>query len=140
MGVEEITVPARFLTTIAHLVATLTIVYDVDNIAHDANRHSSPSEYSGEKNTLEVLTYASLACFIIEVFGMFSGVTIFVPSIASLYIFLHTLGTILLVLFLGLHWALPTFTWLFVIFSAFPAFVEICMAFIVMKLKLFEYS
>ena len=29
MGVEEITVPARFLTTVAHLVATLTIVYDV---------------------------------------------------------------------------------------------------------------
>eukprot|EP00959_Pyramimonas_sp_CCMP1952_P115132 2406876-Pyramimonas_sp.AAC.2 len=58
MGVEEITVPARFLTTVAHLIATLTIVYDVvrtefmeDNIAHDANRHSSLSEYSSEKDT-----------------------------------------------------------------------------------------
>jgi hypothetical protein len=29
MGAEEITVPARFLTTVAHLIATLTIVYDV---------------------------------------------------------------------------------------------------------------
>ena len=26
---EEITVPARFLTTVAHFIATLTIVYDV---------------------------------------------------------------------------------------------------------------
>mmetsp|Transcript_22840 Transcript_22840/g.38185 ORF Transcript_22840/g.38185 Transcript_22840/m.38185 type:complete len:141 (-) Transcript_22840:189-611(-) len=140
MGAEEITVPARFLTTVAHLIATLTIVYDVDNIASDANKHSTLSEYSSEKDTLSVLAYASLACFIIEVFGLFSGVSIFVPSVSSLYVFLHSLGTILVALFVALSWALSTYTWLFLIFSAFPAFVELCMAFFVLKLKLFEYS
>lgn len=29
MGAEVYTVPARFLTTMAHLIATLTVLYDV---------------------------------------------------------------------------------------------------------------
>jgi hypothetical protein len=33
MGAEVYTVPARFLTTMAHLIATLTVLYDVVRVA-----------------------------------------------------------------------------------------------------------
>lgn len=40
--VEEVTLPARFILTAAHLIATLTIVYDVVRAASYIPRHASP--------------------------------------------------------------------------------------------------
>ena len=37
--VEDVTLPARFITTAAHLIATLTIVYDA---VRDGHWHTNP--------------------------------------------------------------------------------------------------
>lgn len=54
--------------------------------------------------------------------------------------FLHFVGTIFVVLFVSLEWNLAWYTWLFVLFSGFPALVELTVAFGVLKLGLMEYS
>lgn len=138
MRAEEITVPARFLTTVAHLIVTLTIVYDLDNVAKYAVEDID--DLSSAKEMLGILVYTSLACFGIEVVGIFSGVSLFLPTISSFYVFLHFLGTLMVTLFLCLHWDIAWFTWFFVLFSLLPAFLEMIVAFGVMKLKLMEYS
>ena len=55
-------------------------------------------------------------------------------------VFLHFVGTIFVVLWLSLEWSLAWYTWLFLIFSGFPAFVELTVAFGVLKLGLMEFS
>mmetsp|Transcript_11671 Transcript_11671/g.15860 ORF Transcript_11671/g.15860 Transcript_11671/m.15860 type:complete len:139 (-) Transcript_11671:112-528(-) len=138
MGGEHITVPARFLVTMAHLIVTLTIVYDVDAISRDAK--GAEDDTSASKDRLTALAWTSLVCFLIEIAGIFSGVSLFLPTVCSFYILLHFIGTILVLLFVALHWEVPTFTFLFIFFSGLPAVLEMMVAFGVLKLKLMEYS
>mmetsp|Transcript_23223 Transcript_23223/g.44342 ORF Transcript_23223/g.44342 Transcript_23223/m.44342 type:complete len:133 (-) Transcript_23223:381-779(-) len=128
---EDITVPTRFLMTIAHLVVTLTIIYDIDSVADSAN---------GSKTTMEALAGASLACFAVEVVGIFAGVSLFLPTLSAFYVLLHFLGTVLTILFLALRWQAAWFSIQFILFSATPALLEMVVAFGVFKLKLMEYS
>ncbi|KAK3277140.1 hypothetical protein CYMTET_14833 [Cymbomonas tetramitiformis] len=138
MGAESITLPARFLATVAHLVVTLTILYDTDNITRRALEETSG--YGDEKDSLQAQATTSTVCFVLEFVGMFSGVSLFFPTLNSFYIFLHINGTLYVGLFIGLHWGLKWYTWFFLLFSLLPALIEMLVCFAVFKLKMREYS
>ncbi|EEH54088.1 uncharacterized protein MICPUCDRAFT_48260 [Micromonas pusilla CCMP1545] len=136
--VEDITLPTRFILTAAHLIATLTIVYDSDMTVYRATGTSTG--VSDDKMQLEALAWTSIACFIVEFLGMFSGVSLFVHSANVTYIFLHFFGTVYVALFCFLHWDLDVFPWLAALFSFLPATIEVGVAFAVYKLGVMQYK
>mmetsp|Transcript_1543 Transcript_1543/g.3500 ORF Transcript_1543/g.3500 Transcript_1543/m.3500 type:complete len:141 (-) Transcript_1543:554-976(-) len=137
--VEEVTLPARFMLTAAHLIATLTIVYDVSETTKRAMGHDLTG-YSSERRTLEALAWTSVACFIVEILGMFSGVSLFMPSANVCYIFCHFFGAIFVTLFCVLEWDLDVFPWLFALFSFVPAIAEMLIAFLVLQMNIMQYK
>ena len=95
---------------------------------------------SDDKMQLEALAWTSIACFIVEFLGMFSGVSLFVHSANVTYIFLHFFGTVYVALFCFLHWDLDVFPWLAALFSSLPATIEVGVAFAVYKLGVMQYK
>lgn len=137
--VEEITLPARFITTAAHLIATLTIVYDASETTKRA-LGADLSDYSSSKTTLEGLAWTSLILFAVEFAGMFSGVSLFMPTANVFYIFAHFWGAVLVGLFVCLEWDIGAFGWLFTLFSLFPAAVECIIGFLVLQTNIMQYK
>eukprot|EP00243_Klebsormidium_subtile_P003026 TRINITY_DN16162_c0_g1_i1.p1 TRINITY_DN16162_c0_g1~~TRINITY_DN16162_c0_g1_i1.p1 ORF type:complete len:172 (-),score=21.20 TRINITY_DN16162_c0_g1_i1:181-696(-) len=139
--VEEITLPARFVTTAAHLVCSLTVFYDADNIVLQAlDINATEPQVHKHRTELLALSAISMVCFVAEFLGTFSGVSLFLPKINGLYIWLHFVGAVLLSFFVSQHWELTWFVYIVVFCNIVPTLVEICVAFALFKLKLMEYS
>ena len=170
--VEDVTLPARFITTAAHLIATLTIVYDSVRFpsfppAHTSHPRASPffkrltsplpfshpqsetvkralgsdlGDYSTELTNLEGLASTSIFFFCVEFLGMFTGVSLFMPSANLFYIFAHFFGALFTGLFVTLQWDLQAYPWLFTLFSFFPAFTESVIAFLVLRLNIMQFK
>ena len=98
------------------------------------------TDYASERDTLEALSWASVACFCVEVLGMFSGVSLFMPSANVMYIFAHFFGAIFVALFCILQWDLDVYPWLFGLFSAAPALMEMVIAFLVLQMNILQYK
>uniref|UniRef100_A0A7S0NK65 Transmembrane protein 107 n=1 Tax=Micromonas pusilla TaxID=38833 RepID=A0A7S0NK65_MICPS len=137
--VEDVTLPARFITTAAHLIATLTIVYDSSETVKRA-LGSDLSEYSTELTLLEGMAYTSIFFFCVEFLGMFTGVSLFMPSANVFYIFAHFFGALFTGLFVTLQWDLQAYPWMFTLFSFFPAFTESVIAFLVLRLNIMQFK
>ena len=217
--VEDVTLPARFLTTTAHLIATLTIVYDAVRARANAlsvrgpgpplrAARASPESLNGNGNVrcaffelarlrgasparardvassrvrgyacltlfanptslatnerqedttrralgsdqtdlaswqsnLEGLAWTSLIFFAVEFAGMFTGVSLFMPTANAYYIFSHFFGALFVGLFVCLNWEISSYHWLFTLFSFFPALCEACLAFAVTQLSVMQYK
>ncbi|KAK9823206.1 hypothetical protein WJX72_001094 [[Myrmecia] bisecta] len=134
---EEVTLPARFLTTSAHLIATLTILFALNETA--ALAKGSSGDQQKAKQTLAGLAWTAVACFAVEFVGLFTGISIFFTTANCFYIFCHFVGTILVALFVGEHWSIDTYIYFFVLFNALPCIVELLIAFCVLRLRLTEY-
>ncbi|ACO70560.1 predicted protein [Micromonas commoda] len=137
--VEDVTLPARFITTAAHLIATLTIVYDSSETVKRA-LGSDLSDYSTELTSLEGMAYTSIFFFCVEFLGMFTGVSLFMPSANVFYIFAHFFGALFTGLFVTLQWDLQAYPWMFTLFSFFPAFTESVIAFLVLRLNIMQFK
>ena len=98
------------------------------------------TDYNSERRTLEALAWTSVACFIVEVLGMFSGVSLFMPSANVCYVVCHFFGAIFVSLFCVLEWDLDVFPWLFALFSAVPATLEMVIAFLVLQTNIMQYK
>lgn len=133
------TLPARFITTAAHLIATLTIVYDSSETVKRA-LGSDLGDYSTELTNLEGLASTSIFFFCVEFLGMFTGVSLFMPSANLFYIFAHFFGALFTGLFVTLQWDLQAYPWLFTLFSFFPAFTESVIAFLVLRLNIMQFK
>ena len=222
--VEDVTLPARFLTTTAHLIATLTIVYDAVRARaepHSArvpdpplraarparrsrstetetsdvppshwhrsrrrrgfagararrrgkSRHVSTTRVSDPpreprfprlrrrqedttrralgsdqtdlakwQSNLEGLAWTSLIFFAVEFAGMFTGVSLFMPTANAYYIFSHFFGALFVGLFVCLNWEIASYHWCFTLFSFFPALCEACLAFAVTQMNIMQYK
>eukprot|EP00193_Tetraselmis_chui_P005887 CAMPEP_0177766274 /NCGR_PEP_ID=MMETSP0491_2-20121128/8441_1 /TAXON_ID=63592 /ORGANISM="Tetraselmis chuii, Strain PLY429" /LENGTH=123 /DNA_ID=CAMNT_0019282685 /DNA_START=246 /DNA_END=614 /DNA_ORIENTATION=- len=115
---EEVTLPLRFLTLTAHLVAVLCIVLDLDRTA--ARIAETESEISEISEVLEPLAYTAMATLLVEVVGLFAGATIFNRGLACIYILFHFIGAILTGLFVEQRWNVDALIVIFTIFNAFP--------------------
>jgi hypothetical protein len=98
------------------------------------------SDYSSSKTTLEGLAWTSLILFAVEFAGMFSGVSLFMPTANVFYIFAHFWGAVLVGLFVCLEWDIGAFGWLFTLFSLFPAAVECIIGFLVLQTNIMQYK
>jgi len=137
-SVTAVTLPARFVATTAHLIATLTVFFDADNITKRALK-SDQSDFSDERDSLLFYVWFSIVCFGIEYIGLFSGVSMFLPTVSVMYIAAHSVGTVLVGLFSTEVWDLDYFSWFFGFFSLIPAATEALMAFLVLKLNILDY-
>ena len=224
--VEDVTLPARFLTTTAHLIATLTIVYDAvrargtplrsrsgpaaprraprstESLNGNGNvrcaafslaplssteglrrrarardvaekvvmcrptRVSDPpreprfprltldrqedttrralgsdqTDLAKWQSNLEGLAWTSLIFFAVEFAGMFTGVSLFMPTANAYYIFSHFFGALFVGLFVCLNWEIASYHWFFTLFSFFPALCEACLAFAVTQMNIMQYK
>ena len=222
--VEDVTLPARFLTTTAHLIATLTIVYDAvraraepplrsrsgpaprraprstESLNGNGNvrcaafslaplssteglrrraratsrkksscvgprafltlpreprfprlRHrqedttrralgSDQTDLAKWQSNLEGLAWTSLIFFAVEFAGMFTGVSLFMPTANAYYIFSHFFGALFVGLFVCLNWEISSYHWFFTLFSFFPALCEACLAFAVTQMNIMQYK
>ena len=101
---------------------------------------SDLSEYSSELTSLEGMAYTSVFFFCVEFLGMFTGVSLFMPSANVFYIFAHFWGAVLVGLFVCLEWDIGAFGWLFTLFSLFPAAVECIIGFLVLQTNIMQYK
>ena len=51
-------------------------------------------EFTDVSGTLDIVIYAALACFAVELLGLFSGLTMFKPGLSLLYIVAHFCGCV----------------------------------------------
>ena len=137
--VEDVTLPARFLTTTAHLIATLTIVYDAEDTTRRA-LGSDQTDLASWQSNLEGLAWTSLIFFAIEFAGMFAGVSLFMPTANAYYIFSHFFGAVFVGLFVCLNWEIASYHWFFTLFSFFPALCETALAFAVTQMSVMQYK
>ncbi|GBG80946.1 hypothetical protein CBR_g31503 [Chara braunii] len=108
--VEEVTIPARFLAAMAHLLTVLTLLFDVENVVKRAlDVDHTNSQYNKGKTDIVVLSTFSIVCFFVEVITTFSGITLFLHKVNCLNILLHFWGATLTILFLFQKWSLSTF-------------------------------
>ena len=101
---------------------------------------SDLSDYSTELTSLEGMALTSIFFFCVEFLGMFTGVSLFMPSANVFYIFAHFFGALFTGLFVTLQWDLQAYPWMFTLFSFFPAFTESVIAFLVLRLNIMQFK
>lgn len=128
--------PLRLVTKVAHLVATLVVLYDLDGLTGAALGKGSGDELRASRRKLESLAWAAVGCFILEFIGLFSGMSMFFPTVNSFNVLLHFVGIVLTALFVtNDSWGVGSYTSIFVFCHALPALLEIAVAFAVLKFK-----
>ncbi|XP_014661809.1 PREDICTED: transmembrane protein 107-like [Priapulus caudatus] len=135
MGIPGI-VPARFLTLIAHLVITWIIFWSRgDNILACLPQSYSQDEYNRKDMQLVVGLSVSLGLIAVELVGFFTGISMFMPTVALVSIASHASGSIALAYFIFDVWDCDLYWWVFSFCSCTPALLEISTAFAVIVLK-----
>ena len=82
---------------------------------------SDQTDLAAWQSNLEGLAWTSLIFFGVEFAGMFTGVTLFMPTANTYYIFSHFFGALFVGLFVCLNWEITAYHWFFTLFSFFPA-------------------
>ena len=100
---------------------------------------SDQSDFGDERDALRLYAYASVLCFVLELAGTFSGVSLFFPIVSTWYVLAHFSGAVLVGLFAAEKWDLGWFPVFFYVFSAIPCLVEGVVAFAVLKMRVLEY-
>jgi len=74
------------------------------------------TDFASSKSNLEGLAWTSLIFFAIEFAGMFTGVSLFMPTANAYYIFSHFFGALFVGLFVCLNWEITAYVFV----RAFP--------------------
>mmetsp|Transcript_25192 Transcript_25192/g.59974 ORF Transcript_25192/g.59974 Transcript_25192/m.59974 type:complete len:145 (-) Transcript_25192:132-566(-) len=136
---EDVTLPARFLTLIGHLIATLIIVLDLDRTACLMSELCEDNERSAITQTLGPLAYTAIGSLLAELAGLFLGATIFNRPLTCLQILLHFLGAILVGLFIDQGWSLDAYITLFTLFNVLPCTLELSFGVSYLRGRFMEY-
>lgn len=100
---------------------------------------SDQTDLAAWKSNLEGLSWTSLIFFAVEFTGMFTGVSLFMPTANAYYIFSHFFGALFVGLFVCLNWEITAYHWFFALFSFLPALTEACIAFAVTQMNIMQY-
>ncbi|KXZ53237.1 hypothetical protein GPECTOR_7g1131 [Gonium pectorale] len=144
---EEVTLPARFLCKTAHLVAVLTVLFDVEAVvsqmyqidpATTTNR-ADLKLFSDRKRGVQGICYGAIACFGVEYIGLFLGISMFFPTAMALNILAHFAGTVLVALLYSDNWSYEAFAAFFAIFNIAPTVLELLMLVFVTRFSFLKY-
>ncbi|PNH12981.1 Transmembrane protein 107 [Tetrabaena socialis] len=144
---EEVTLPTRFLCTTAHLIAVLTVFFDVEAFVSQAEQidpatstnHADLELFDNRKKQVSGICYAAFACFGIDYIALFLGISMFFPPMMAFNIICHFGGTVLTVLLYTDGWSFASFVAFFIIFNALPAVVELFMLVFVTRFSFFKF-
>ena len=101
---------------------------------------SDQTDLAKWQSNLEGLAWTSLIFFAVEFAGMFTGVSLFMPTANAYYIFSHFFGALFVGLFVCLNWEIGSYHAVFTLFSFFPALCEACLAFAVTQMNIMQYK
>ncbi|GBF89423.1 hypothetical protein Rsub_01995 [Raphidocelis subcapitata] len=138
MRSEEVTLPMRFLVTTAHLIAVVTLLFDLDALTAQVVL-TEGSEFALTRQRLRGLAAASLACFGVEYLGLFAGASIFMRGHTLACIVLHFLGAVVTALFYARAWAVGAFAAAAALFSYVPATIEALTLLYVLRVSAYSY-
>mmetsp|Transcript_1456 Transcript_1456/g.2102 ORF Transcript_1456/g.2102 Transcript_1456/m.2102 type:complete len:150 (-) Transcript_1456:91-540(-) len=143
---SEVTVPLRFICKTVHLIAVLTVLFDLENVIGsmtnillDTATQEQASLFHDKKTTLKGLCWTAIICFIIEYITMLLGLTMYFGSIMLVNITFHFVGAILVILFYTDNWNMESFIAFFVCFNGIPAIIELLAAIFVSKFTYLRY-
>ncbi|WIA13054.1 hypothetical protein OEZ85_006660 [Tetradesmus obliquus] len=143
---EEVTLPTRFLTTTAHFIAVVTILFDVRMLASQILlAGSSDTDLLAADDLMQLtkqlssVAYAAIACFAVEYVGLFLGVSIFMHGHSCLYIVLHFVGAILTGLMYTNAWSAGALIAFVLVCNCIPAALELLTFLFVARVSYFSY-
>ncbi len=126
MGVQDYLISARFLTTIGHLTALLLIFSSIENnVEKSFSDSSSSDEKTRAYETCIAALVIGIGCFLFDFYGIFSGSTIFSPTINMIQIFFHFVGSIFLSWLITETWHYKAL-WPIIISCNFPTAIIEC--------------
>eukprot|EP01023_Acetabularia_acetabulum_P067511 TRINITY_DN932_c1_g1_i1.p3 TRINITY_DN932_c1_g1~~TRINITY_DN932_c1_g1_i1.p3 ORF type:complete len:118 (-),score=8.24 TRINITY_DN932_c1_g1_i1:92-445(-) len=111
----------------AHLIATLTLLFDLDYIV------LKQGEDESYRSSLKGLAWGSLTCLIVLFVGLFMGVSMFSRGMNSFYILAHFTGAILTACMIIQGWSIGAYVAIFLFLALFPGVVEFGMIISVAK-------
>ncbi|ORX65767.1 hypothetical protein BCR32DRAFT_297671 [Anaeromyces robustus] len=121
-------IPSRFLATIAHIIASIMVFITKEgNIRHSLPLVTTQQSYSYVNKKLTVYIILSWFCFVVELFGFFSGITMFNGKANIIHSFLHAIATILISCFIIERWHFIVYLYIFSFCSIIPALIESCL-------------
>ncbi|GLC34842.1 hypothetical protein PLESTB_001170100 [Pleodorina starrii] len=136
---EEVTLPSRFLCKTAHLVAIVTVLFDVEAVVGNLQIASSDPLFDTRKQQITGLCYAAIGCFAVDYVSLFLGISMFFPAVMSLNILAHFVGTILVVLFYTDNWSFDSFVAFFAVFNVLPMLLEVFTLVFVTRFSFLKY-
>ena len=129
MRTADYTVPARFIVTLGHVLAIVMAMYTIsDNVETTIGVTESltNSDLVAATTTGAQLTlYISLGTAMFDIFGLISGMSMFLGSVNVAHILLHFLGSLYTSWFIMYQWNVTTLWYIWVPFGLFPFLIEL---------------
>uniref|UniRef100_A0A1X7UYX2 Transmembrane protein 107 n=1 Tax=Amphimedon queenslandica TaxID=400682 RepID=A0A1X7UYX2_AMPQE len=141
MAATTTIIPCRFLALMAHLVITVMLYWSREpNVLACTNQGVVPGsdQYSTKDTQLLVAVSLSLACLIVEVVGLVTGLSMFSNTTNILSIALHVTGSILISLYVVDVWSCDIYWTIFAFFCFLPFVVEVFVIAYTLKFKVFN--
>ena len=100
-------IPARFLITIGHLIASIIVYYHIDdNVTANLGANPSASDKQSSTDELTQAWVLGISCFAFDILGLFGGFSIFFSSVNLFQSVAHFLGALYTVWFVTGSWPL----------------------------------
>ena len=129
-------VPTRFLTLIAHLLLTITILISrEENVKACLPFEYTENQYERKDVELSVGLSVAIGLLGIELLGFFSGISMFSPSVVLLSITAHASASVSLAYFCLDVWDCNLYWWIFGFCCVLPALAEMILMIGVLGLK-----
>ncbi|XP_062874888.1 transmembrane protein 107 [Trichomycterus rosablanca] len=137
MPVINSLVPARFLTLTAHLVMVITIFWSRENnVRACLPLEFTQEQYTAQDNRLVIALSVTLGLFAVELFGFFSGASMFNTNQGLLSVVCHCSASVSLSFFTFQQWECWVYWIVFSLCSVLPAVCELLQIFAVFGLKM----
>ncbi|KAI8916892.1 transmembrane protein [Entophlyctis helioformis] len=125
MVTADTMVPARFLVTTSHFMATIMAYMTRDGNIKTALPINSTVDYTAFSQSLTAAIAFSWILFVADFVGLFSGITMFSTRTNALHIAAHAAGTITLSFYISEGWHYLSYWYIFTFCSLLPGLVEI---------------
>mmetsp|Transcript_22141 Transcript_22141/g.39238 ORF Transcript_22141/g.39238 Transcript_22141/m.39238 type:complete len:141 (-) Transcript_22141:298-720(-) len=123
--VNESLIPARFLATMAQLLAASLVYYSKDdNVRASLASNYTDSEFNDKNSEITAAVTLTVVFVTLQILSIFSGYTLFIPPLNAMHIFLNASGAVLICWFIMDTWNVTTFWYIFIFFSLINTVIE----------------
>lgn len=124
-GATSVVLPARFLTTVGHLVIVILALYALDaNVAAGLDASASADDVAAARSSTLAALVLALGGLALELAGLLSGATAFAHVLGVVHTVAHFAGGVLLAWYVVDVWGSPSVWPLVVVFNLIPAALE----------------